>query len=81
MAFGMRGGKSTGRFLEWKIRLFFVGAVLLMVGIAREIDLLVLLAVAVLVVAFVLRFFEHPDPVDEDLDDEVDEEDVESETR
>jgi membrane protein implicated in regulation of membrane protease activity len=78
MAFGMRGGRGTGRFLEWKIRLFFVGAVLLMVGIAREIDLLVILAVAVLAVAFILRFFERPDPVD---DDEVDEEDVESETR
>jgi hypothetical protein len=80
MAFGMRGGKSTGRFLEWKIRLFFVGAVLLMVGIAREIDLLVIFAVAVLAVAFVLRFFERPDPVDEDPD-EADEDEVEAETR
>jgi membrane protein implicated in regulation of membrane protease activity len=80
MAFGVRGGKSTGRFLEWKIRLFFVGAVILMVGIAREIDLLVILAVAVLAVAFVLRFFERPDPVDEDLGEDG-EDDGAAETR
>ena len=53
-----RGGGGTGRFLEWKIRLFFVAAVLLLVGIARELDLLVLLAIVVLAGAFILRFFE-----------------------
>ena len=62
-----RAGGGTGRFLEWKIRLFFLGAVLLFVGMARAIDLLVLLAIAVLAVAFVLRFFEKgPAPADDD---------------
>ena len=63
-----RGGGGTGRFLEWKIRLFFVAAVLFLVGIARELDLLVLLAILVLAAAFVLRFFERPPPVVEEED-------------
>ena len=66
MALLPRGGGGTGRFLEWKIRLFFVAAVLLMVGIAREKDLLVLLAIIVLAVAFVLRFFEREAPAEEE---------------
>jgi membrane protein implicated in regulation of membrane protease activity len=69
MAFVGRGGGGTGRYLEWKVRLFFVAAVLLLVGIAREIDLLVLLAIAVLAVAFALRFFERPVPAPSDEDD------------
>ena len=58
MALDSHGAASNGRFLEWKIRLFFTGAVLLFIGMARELDLLVLLAIIVLAVAFVLRFFE-----------------------
>ncbi|HKP77217.1 MAG TPA: hypothetical protein VJT67_16915 [Longimicrobiaceae bacterium] len=58
MALASRGTRNNGRFLEWKVRLFFVGAVLLFIGMAREIDLLVLLSIIVLAVAFVLRFFE-----------------------
>jgi len=70
MVFASRRGGGTGRFLEWKIRLFAVAAVLLLVGMAREIDLLVLLAIAVLAVAFALRFFEResPPPADEEDD-------------
>jgi len=71
MVFAARGGGGTGRYLEWKIRLFFVAAVLLLVGIARELDLLVLLAILVLAGAFVLRFFERPPPVEEDDEDEA----------
>ena len=70
-----RGGVGTGRFLEWKIRLFFVAAVLFLVGIARELNLLVLLAIVVLAGAFVLRFFERPPPPSDDEDDEGDEDD------
>ena len=71
MVFATRRGGGTGRFLEWKIRLFAVAAVLLLVGMAREIDLLVLLAIAVLAVAFALRFFERePPPPDLDEDDD-----------
>jgi len=69
MAFIPRGG-GTGRYLEWKVRLFFVAAVLLLVGIARDVDLLVLLAIAVLAVAFALRFFERPNPVQSDEGDD-----------
>ena len=69
-----RGGGGTGRYLEWKIRLFFVAAVLLLVGIARELNLLVLLAILVLAGAFVLRFFERPPPPADDEDDQNDEE-------
>jgi hypothetical protein len=72
MAFAFRGGGGTGRFLEWKIRLFFVAAVLFLVGIAREIDLLVLAAIVVLAGAFVLRFFERPPLPVEDEDEEDD---------
>jgi membrane protein implicated in regulation of membrane protease activity len=69
MAFIPRGG-GTGRYLEWKVRLFFLAAVLFLVGIAREIDLLVLLAIAVLAVAFSLRFFERPAPTPSDQEDD-----------
>lgn len=73
MAFLSRGGGGTGRFLEWKIRLFFVAAVLLMVGIARDLGWLVLLAIAVLAVAFLLRFFERePSPPSEEGEEDVD---------
>ncbi|HYH82781.1 MAG TPA: hypothetical protein VEX86_23510 [Longimicrobium sp.] len=61
--------RAPGRFLQWKLRLFTVGAVLLMIGMAREIDLLVAAALAVLIVAFVLRFFEH-DKTEQPADDE-----------
>jgi len=70
MAFPARGGGGTGRFLEWKIRLFFVAAVLLLVGIARELDLLVLLSIVVLAGTFILRFFERPPPADEEVEED-----------
>jgi len=57
-----RGSAPPGRFLEWKIGLFFLGAVLLMVGIGLEQDLLVLFSILVLAAAFVLRFLEQRDP-------------------
>ncbi|MFL5386263.1 MAG: hypothetical protein ACJ8GN_27415 [Longimicrobiaceae bacterium] len=70
MVFLSRRGGGTGRFLEWKIRLFCVAAVLLLVGMARGIDLLVLLATVVLAVAFSLRFFERePPPAEEEEPD------------
>jgi hypothetical protein len=75
MAFAFRGGGGPGRYLEWKIRLFFVAAVLLLVGIARELDLLVLLSIVVLAGAFALRFFERPPPVEEGEDEEDEEDD------
>lgn len=56
--------RGPGRFLAWKIRLLAVGAVLLLIGMAREMDLLVLAAIVVLAGAFVLRFFEKEEPPD-----------------
>jgi membrane protein implicated in regulation of membrane protease activity len=70
-----RGRGGTGRFLQWKIRLFFVAAVILLVGMAREMDLLVLLAITLLAVAFVLRFFEGEAKVEGEETAEVAEED------
>ena len=59
MAFLNRGApRGPGRFLDWKIRLIAVGAVFLLVGMAREMDLLVLVSLVFLVGAFLLRFFE-----------------------
>jgi hypothetical protein len=68
-----RSHTGPGRFLQWKVRLFAVGAVLLLVGMAREIDILVAIAIAVLAVAFLLRFLERdeaPEAAEEDDEDE-----------
>jgi len=63
---------GPGRFLQWKVRLFAVAAVMLLIGMAREIDLLVAAAIALLAVAFVLRFFEKEPQAEgeEELDDD-----------
>jgi uncharacterized membrane protein len=66
---------GSGRHLEWKVRLFFVAAALLVVGMAREQKIFVLVAIGVLAVAFVLRFFEGPAPAEEADDEEADEQD------
>jgi Na+-transporting methylmalonyl-CoA/oxaloacetate decarboxylase gamma subunit len=76
MAFVDHRRRGPGRFLDWKIRLIAVGAVLLLVGMAREMDLLVLLSLVFLCGAFVLRFFEKDDaPADDpgDEDEAIDE--------
>jgi Na+-transporting methylmalonyl-CoA/oxaloacetate decarboxylase gamma subunit len=57
---------GPGRFLQWKIRLIAIGAVFLLVGMAREMDLLVLVSLVFLCGAFVLRFFEKEPAVDAD---------------
>jgi membrane protein implicated in regulation of membrane protease activity len=54
--------RGPGRFLQWKLRLLAIGAVLLLVGMARNLDLLVILSIVVLAAAFLLRFFEKEDP-------------------
>jgi Na+-transporting methylmalonyl-CoA/oxaloacetate decarboxylase gamma subunit len=68
MPFGpTRRHGTPGRFLHWKVRLFAVGAVLLLIGMARELDLLIICAFVILVGAFLLRFFEkEPEPAEED---------------
>ena len=57
-----RTPRGPGRFLDWKIRLIAIGAVFLLVGMVREMDLLVLVALVFLVGAFLLRFFEKDPP-------------------
>lgn len=65
---------GPGRFLQWKVRLFAVAAVMLLIGMAREIDWLVAAAIAILAVAFVLRFFEkEPETAGEEEFDDDDE--------
>ena len=73
MAFANPRAGGTGRFLEWKVRLFFIAAVLLFVGMARNIDLLVAIAIVLLGIAFVLRFFEKEPPPDDAGGDEDEE--------
>ena len=57
---------------EWRM---VYGAILLLVGMARGIDLLVFAAIGVLAIAFILRFFEKDDAEDADDDDEYGDED------
>ena len=55
MIFARRGGEASPH-LEWRIRLFGVGAILAMVGIWAEQRWLVNGALVVLVLGFALRF-------------------------
>jgi Ca2+/Na+ antiporter len=69
--------RGPGRFLDWKLRLFMIAGVLLLVGMTRQVDLLVGIAIALLVVAFVLRFFEGEKAEETPADDEEFDEDEE----
>ena len=74
MPFVDRRQRGPGRFLQWKVRLLAVGAVLLVIGMAREMDLLVLLSLVFLGGAFVLRFFEKDAPPEGDPDEDDEDE-------
>ena len=50
-----RGGPDS--HLLWKVRLFFAGSVLALLGIGLESSLLVILGIAVLLLGAGLRFF------------------------
>ena len=50
-----RGGRA-GRFLEWKVRLFTVAAVLGLTGIFRDDRRLTGIAIVILVAGLLLRF-------------------------
>jgi hypothetical protein len=56
MIFSSRKNRGEDPHLDWKVRIFFLGALLALVGIARDSRLLVGLAVGVLLLGFVLRF-------------------------
>lgn len=79
MAFISHTRRGPGRFLQVKVWLFSAGAILLLVGMARNLDLLVAAAIAVLAIAFILRFFERDEDhgaEDEDEDDYADDEEA-----
>jgi len=63
--------RGPGRFLQIKVWLFSIAAILMLVGMAREIDLLIAAAIILLAVAFALRFFEKDDD-DGDVGDDDD---------
>jgi hypothetical protein len=69
--------RGPGRFLDWKLRLFMIAGVLLLIGMTRQVDVLVGIAIALLAVAFVLRFFEgekaEETPAEDDDGDEDEE--------
>ena len=64
MIFLNRGRDGSDKYLEWKVRLFLLGAALAMVGVGFESTVLVILAIMVLVAGAAVRFL----PKGEDLD-------------
>jgi len=62
--FHSRSATPDPRFLEWKVRLFTIGAVLALAGMYLELDWMVALAIAFLVAGFTLRFVPRPDDSD-----------------
>jgi hypothetical protein len=63
-----RGGPD--HHLDWKVRLFFFGALLALVGIGLDSSLVVGLAIVVLLAGAALRFFPSAPGNSEGLDDE-----------
>lgn len=57
MSIFMDRSRRAGRFLEWKVRVFVVGATLALGGIYLNRPWVVGLAIAVLAVGMALRFF------------------------
>ena len=55
--FFSRRREGTDHYLDWKVRLFFLGAALALAGIGLDSSLVVGLALAVFVAGFALRFF------------------------
>lgn len=75
MIFLDRGKDGSEKYLEWKVRFFFLGAALAMVGVGVNSSVLVTLAIVVLVAGAALRFLPkggNPDPGNGDPDEEPD---------
>ncbi len=51
-----RSRKGPDPYLDWKVRFFFVGALVGVVGMARETGWLIWVAVGILIAGFFLRF-------------------------
>jgi hypothetical protein len=57
MFFSSRRRRGPDLHLDWKVRIFFLGALLAFIGIGTESQPVVLVAIAVLLVGIVLKFF------------------------
>jgi hypothetical protein len=67
MFFASRRRRGSDPWLDWKVRLFFMGAILAAVGIASDRSWLVISAIVVLLAGVALRFLpggetDEPDP-------------------
>ncbi len=56
MFFSSRRRRGPDLHLDWKVRIFFAGALVAFIGMILESSLLVLAAIAVLLVGVLLRF-------------------------
>ena len=71
MIFSPRSSRSgPGRFDHWKLAVFWIGAALLLAGMATDRRPLVAAALGVLALGFLLRFFDRPPPPEYSEDDE-----------
>lgn len=61
--------RKAGRYLEWKVRIFTVGAVLALVGIYSRERWMTLLAIVVLAMGALLRFLPGAQAEAEDEDE------------
>jgi hypothetical protein len=56
MFFSSRRRRGPDLHLDWKVRIFFAGALIALIGMILESSLLVLVAIAVLLVGVLLSF-------------------------
>ncbi len=56
MFFSRRKDRGPDLHLDWKVRIFFLGALLAFIGMILDSSVLVLVAIGVLMVGLVLRF-------------------------
>ena len=56
MIFSSRKNRAPDSFLDWKVRLFFVGAIVALVGIGLDSSLIVGVAILILLAGASLRF-------------------------
>ena len=56
MFFSSRRRKGPDLHLDWKVRIFFAGALIAFIGMVLESPILVLVAIGVLLVGVLLRF-------------------------
>ncbi len=77
LLFADRSRRGPDPFLRWKVRLFLAGAVVALLGMARDSSWLLGVAVAFLGAGFVLRFI--PRDGEEDCEEDYGEDEEEGE--